>query len=66
MLDEIGIESSQYPNGHPERAIFCSRTLNLRAIQAIGAWQKLWLTQRTLWPPPAQAPCACKSSSCAE
>jgi hypothetical protein len=37
MLDEIGIASSQYPEGHPERAIFCSRTLNLRAIQAIGA-----------------------------
>lgn len=37
VLDEIGIPSSQYPEGHPDRAIFCSRTLNLRAIQAIGA-----------------------------
>lgn len=36
MLDEIGIQSSPYPDGHPERAIFCSRTLNVRAIQAIG------------------------------
>ena len=28
--------TQQYPEGHPERAVFCSRTLNLRAIQAIG------------------------------
>ncbi len=36
MLEDIGIPSSQYPEGNPERAVFCSRTLNLRAIQAIG------------------------------
>lgn len=32
----MGIASSQYPEGLSERAIFCSRTLNLRAIQALG------------------------------
>lgn len=28
--------SAQYPKGQQQRAIFCSRTLNLRSIQAIG------------------------------
>ncbi len=28
--------SPQYPKGRANRAIFCSRTLNLRSIQAIG------------------------------
>lgn len=36
VLDDMGIASSQYPEGLPERAIFCSRTLNLRAIKALG------------------------------
>ena len=28
--------TGQYPKGEARRAIFCSRTLNLRSIQAIG------------------------------
>jgi hypothetical protein len=30
------VADSPYPQGQPQRAIFCSRTLNLRSIQAIG------------------------------
>jgi hypothetical protein len=33
ILDSLGI-ARQYPKGQANRAIFCSRTLNLRAIQA--------------------------------
>ena len=33
--------SSQYPKGEARRAIFCSRTLNLRSIQAIGDYLTL-------------------------
>lgn len=29
-------DASTYPDGNPLRAVFCSRTLNLRSIQAIG------------------------------
>lgn len=29
-------EDRTYPRGMPQRAVFCSRTLNLRSIQAIG------------------------------
>ena len=32
--------SPQYPKGRANRAIFCSRTLNLRSIQAIGGFGK--------------------------
>ena len=32
----ISLSSTTYPYGMPQRAIFCSRTLNLRSIQAIG------------------------------
>lgn len=35
ILTDIGVPQS-YPEGLPHRAIFCSRTLNLRSIQAIG------------------------------
>ncbi|KAK9819835.1 hypothetical protein WJX72_002959 [[Myrmecia] bisecta] len=35
ILDDMGVPQS-YPSGLPHRAIFCSRTLNLRSIQAIG------------------------------
>lgn len=35
VLRELSSEFS-YPHGSPERAIFCSRTLNLRSIKAIG------------------------------
>lgn len=36
LLDSQDIPSTTYPHGAPQRAIFCSRTLNLRSIQAIG------------------------------
>jgi hypothetical protein len=36
LLDDLGVPLSDLPEGRPERAVFCSRTLNFRAIQAIG------------------------------
>ena len=36
MLEELGVPASDTPQDRPERAVFCSRTLNFRAIQAIG------------------------------
>jgi hypothetical protein len=40
LLTQLDISTeaadSPYPAGQPQRAIFCSRTLNLRSIQAIG------------------------------
>lgn len=36
LLTTLGISPSPYPHGQPQRAIYCSRTLNLRSIQAIG------------------------------
>lgn len=35
ILEDMGV-ARQYPHGLPHRAIFCNRTLNMRAIQAIG------------------------------
>eukprot|EP01025_Chloroclados_australasicus_P044344 TRINITY_DN4805_c0_g1_i1.p1 TRINITY_DN4805_c0_g1~~TRINITY_DN4805_c0_g1_i1.p1 ORF type:complete len:679 (+),score=92.88 TRINITY_DN4805_c0_g1_i1:39-2039(+) len=35
MMGELGADD-QYPGGLPHRAVFCSRTLNLRSIKAIG------------------------------
>ena len=31
---DMGIPPSSYPRGLPHRAVYCSRTLNLRSIQA--------------------------------
>ena len=40
LLDDLGLdiqgENSSYPGGMPQRAVFCTRTLNLRSIEAIG------------------------------
>ena len=36
LLDYLGVQPSPYPRGEPQRAVYCSRTLNMRAIQAIG------------------------------
>ena len=36
VLRRVGVPPSPYPAGEPQRAIYCSRTLNMRAIQAIG------------------------------
>jgi len=40
LLAKLQIEREEdhrtYPRGMPQRAVFCSRTLNLRSIQAIG------------------------------
>ena len=36
LLQQQGLGTTTYPYGMPQRAIFCSRTLNLRSIQAIG------------------------------
>ena len=36
LLQQLGLQSSLYPEPRPERAVFCSRTLNLRAIATIG------------------------------
>eukprot|EP01024_Parvocaulis_polyphysoides_P025936 TRINITY_DN2359_c0_g1_i3.p1 TRINITY_DN2359_c0_g1~~TRINITY_DN2359_c0_g1_i3.p1 ORF type:complete len:525 (+),score=97.34 TRINITY_DN2359_c0_g1_i3:818-2392(+) len=35
MLNELG-QDDMYPAGLPHRSVFCSRTLNLRSIKAIG------------------------------
>ena len=35
VLDELDIPEN-FPEGNPQRAIYCSRTLNLRSIKAIG------------------------------
>ncbi len=34
LLVDMGIPPSSYPRGLPHRAVYCSRTLNLRSIQA--------------------------------
>jgi 5' nucleotidase family len=36
LLEHVGVAPSPYPKGEPQRAVYCSRTLNMRAIQAIG------------------------------
>jgi hypothetical protein len=35
VLDVLGVPES-FPEGKPQRAIYCSRTLNLRSIKCIG------------------------------
>ena len=35
VLDSMNVPES-FPSGNPQRAIYCSRTLNLRSIKAIG------------------------------
>jgi hypothetical protein len=35
VLDELDVPH-RWPAGSPERGVYCSRTLNLRAIKAIG------------------------------
>lgn len=35
VLDVLGVPEA-FPDGFPQRAIYCSRTLNLRSIKAIG------------------------------
>ena len=35
VLDALDVPES-FPEGNPQRAIYCSRTLNLRSIKAIG------------------------------
>jgi hypothetical protein len=35
VLDELEVPPS-FPAGNPERAVYCSRTLNMRAIKTIG------------------------------
>ena len=69
--------SPQYPKGRANRAIFCSRTLNLRSIQAIGdcvctafKWRvKLCLGQALSmcigWMSDACMPCCCWGSAAA-
>ena len=36
LLDRLGLQCSPPSEARPERAVFCSRTLNLRAIATIG------------------------------
>ncbi|CAL8467153.1 g6689 [Coccomyxa elongata] len=36
LLRQMGLSPSSYPQGLAHRAIYCSRTLNLRSIQTIG------------------------------
>ncbi|KAL4547860.1 hypothetical protein Ndes2526B_g07081 [Nannochloris sp. 'desiccata'] len=36
LLEHVGVAPSPYPKAEPQRAVYCSRTLNMRAIQAIG------------------------------
>ena len=35
LLSALGVPDS-FPDADPQRAIYCSRTLNLRSIKAIG------------------------------
>jgi hypothetical protein len=35
VLDELDVPH-RWPAGSPERGVYCSRTLNLRSIKAIG------------------------------
>lgn len=39
VLDVLGVPES-FPDGNPQRAIYCSRTLNLRSIKAIGGGER--------------------------
>lgn len=51
VLDILSVPES-YPAGDPERAIYCSRTLNLRSIKAIGTWVgglTLWLRKCSIF-----------------
>lgn len=36
LLMDLGVAPTSYPAAKPQRAIYCSRTLNLRSIVAIG------------------------------
>lgn len=36
VLSGLEVPPTTYPDSRPQRAIFCSRTLNLRSIQVIG------------------------------
>ena len=36
LLSELGVPPTTYPSAKPQRAIYCSRTLNLRSIVAVG------------------------------
>ncbi|GAB4817883.1 hypothetical protein N2152v2_004929 [Parachlorella kessleri] len=36
LLRELSVQPSSYPDCLPQRGIYCSRTVNLRSIQAIG------------------------------
>ena len=40
ILDALDVPES-FPEGNPQRAIYCSRTLNLRSIKAIGMHLRL-------------------------
>lgn len=42
VLDVLEVPES-FPDGNPQRAIYCSRTLNLRSIKAIGASGAGWV-----------------------
>lgn len=37
LLRQMGLSPSSYPQGLAHRAIYCSRTLNLRSIQVLCA-----------------------------
>ena len=50
LLSELGVPPTSYPSAKPQRAIFCSRTLNLRSIVAIGYDVRLpWLAALAGW-----------------
>ena len=36
LRGRLGVAPTSYPEGAPQRGIYCSRTLNLRNLQAIG------------------------------
>jgi hypothetical protein len=36
LLRELNVQRSSYPDCLPQRGVYCSRTLNLRSIQAVG------------------------------
>jgi hypothetical protein len=39
VLDELEVPPA-FPHSNPQRSIYCSRTLNLRSIKAIGGGQR--------------------------
>lgn len=42
-MRELRVQPSSYPECLPQRGVYCSRTLNLRSIQAVGYDMVGWI-----------------------